>query len=90
MKIKKTLYEVIKKLGDKYEAVPAFLYFDNGMEKQISYPQFLDDVDRLRRGFSQIRKKRLGLWADNSYEWICNAAAMLLAGKEVILLVVNL
>lgn len=90
MKIKKTLYEVIKKLGDKYEEVPAFLYFDNGMEKQISYPQFLDDVDRLRRGFSQIRQKRLGLWADNSYEWICNAAAMLLAGKEVILLDVNL
>lgn len=91
MNIKKTFYEVIKKFGEKYKENEAFVYYDDtGSKQQISYIQFLEDIDRIKMDYEQISQKRLGLWADNSYEWICNATAMLLAGKDLILLDANL
>ena len=88
--MKTTLYEMLQNLRQQYQDREAFVFLDGRRERKVSYTKFLEDVKRARREYGQIRQKRLGLWADNSYSWICSAVAMLLAGKTLILLDVNL
>lgn len=88
--MKTSLYEMLQNLRQQYQDREAFVFLEGRRERKVSYAQFLEDVERTRREYEQIRQKRLGLWADNSYSWICSAVAMLLAGKTLVLLDVNL
>ncbi len=81
---------MLQDLRQQYQDREAFVFLEGRRERKVSYLQFLEDVEKTSREYKQIPQKRLGLWGDNSYSWICNAAAMLLAGKTLILLDVNL
>lgn len=88
--MKITLYQTLYNLRRQYQDREAFVFLEGRRETGITYSRFLEDVEKIRQEYRRIPQKRIGLWADNSYSWICNAVAMILAGKTLILLDVNL
>lgn len=83
-------WQMLLEITSRYEKQPAFLYRDGNRMVSVTYPEFLQAVQKRTMYYRSIPQTRIGIWAFNSYEWIVNAAAMLLAGKVIILLDANL
>lgn len=87
---------LIQKIGMNYqttegkESNPLFLHYEYGQVKGISYEQFLEDVEQVRKICAGFPEKRIGLSGGNSYDWIIMATSLLLENKQLVLFDVNL
>lgn len=79
-------YQTLWNMAEHYREQPAFLFYKEKTEQQIYGQEFMRDLERKRQWYGTVAQKRIGLWAENSYDWILCAAAGLLAGKDVIFL----
>ena len=84
------LEQLLRECEENYKTQPVFLYREEEEIRQISYARFWEDVQKRKAYYRSLPVRRIGLWAYNSYSWIVSAAAMLSAGKTVILLDANL
>lgn len=84
--MKQGLWTLLEELQSGYSGQNAFSCEQDGGIRNVSYPGFLTHVKRLALFYRQWEPTRIGLWGGNSYAWVVAAAALLLAGKEVILL----
>ena len=73
----------------KFQDHPPFAFCGEEV-RQVSFGEFLQDVNDRRSVYRRIREERVGLWAGNSYQWIVAATSLLLEQKTVVLLDANL
>ena len=71
-------WQMLLEITSRYEKQPAFLYRDGNRMVSVTYPEFLQAVQKRTMYYRSVPQTRIGIWAFNSYEWIVNAAAMLL------------
>lgn len=90
----RNLYSFLNELSDNYESatkqIPLFMIYQGGEVISISHRQFMEDISRLQPYYAHMREKRIGIAAPNSYSWLINAIAILLAEKHLILFDANL
>lgn len=88
--MKSQLWQILQSINNNYREQPAFLYRDGSRVTAVTYPVFLEEVQKRIGYYQSVSQKRIGIWAYNSYDWIVNVTGMILAGKDVILLDGNL
>lgn len=88
--MEQTLKQLLEKCEECRGKSPVVMYREKNGVKEIFFPEFWEDIQGQKKYYQKFAQRRIGLWAFNSYEWIVDAIAMLLAGKTVILLDGNL
>lgn len=88
--MRKKLAALLRDCEKKFQDHPAFAFCDEEEVRQVSFREFLEDVENRRAVYREIWEERIGLWAGNSYRWIVAATSLLLEGKTVVLLDANL
>ena len=81
---------LLKECGEKFSESPAFIYQGKERTETVFFPQFEQDIEKMRTYCEKFSAGRIGLWGENSYEWIVASAALLIEGKTVVLLDANL
>ena len=84
--MRKKLAALLRDCEKKFQDHPAFAFCDEEEVRQVSFREFLEDVENRRAVYREIWEERIGLWAGNSYRWIVAATSLLLEGKTVVLL----
>lgn len=84
--MKGIFYQTLQKMAELYEERPMFLFCKEKKEQRISGREFMRDLQLKRQWYGTVTQKRIGLWAENSYDWILCAAAGLLAGRDMVFL----